>query len=211
MSKRFSFVELDDAGRTRGGGPAPYLDYRGALPDEAQSVAVVFDQPWLRRGAEELAVSWAIEHLLGEHRTEVYARVVLAERGGTLRVLRFVGEPGAWRTFYGAGGGRITLRPDGYVVLAVDGFEDHWFLEVDRGTESAATLARKLGIYRGYWQSGTEQARHDVFPKVLWLVQDAARVEVIEGVIARQPTETRSLFVVALQEAAVARLCQGAE
>jgi hypothetical protein len=122
-----------------------------------------------------------------------------------------VGEPGAWRTFHGAGGGQVTLHPDGYAVLAVDGFEDHWFLEVDRGTESAATLARKLGVYRSYWQSGTEQARHDVFPKVLWLVQDAARAEVIEGVIARQPTETRSLFVVALHEAAVARLCQGAE
>jgi SNF2 family DNA or RNA helicase len=75
VSKRFSFVELDDAGRLRAGGSAPYLDYRGASPEEADSASSVFDQEWLRAGAEEIAAAWAVEHLLGEHRAEVYERV----------------------------------------------------------------------------------------------------------------------------------------
>jgi len=141
---------------------------------------------------------------------EVYVRVVLAERSGALRLVRFAGEPGAWRSFYGAGGAGVTLAPDAYLVTSVDGFEDHWFLELDLGTESAATLARKLAVYRGYWQSGTEQAAREVFPKVLWLVPDESRAGVLAKVISRQPTEARALFAVALSEQAVARLRQGA-
>jgi superfamily II DNA or RNA helicase len=75
VSRRFSFVELDDDGQLRGGGPAPYLDYRGATNAEADTASSVFDQEWLRAGAEDTAVAWAIEHLLGDHRAEVYARV----------------------------------------------------------------------------------------------------------------------------------------
>src|SRR5450759_1884365 len=149
-----------------------------------------------------------VDHVLTISGT--FVSLLLAERAGVLRVQRFTSQPGAWRSFHGAGGGRVTLKPDAYAVLAVDGFEDHWFLELDMGTESGATLARKLGTYRGYWQSGTEQARLDVFPKVLWLVRDAGRATIMAKVIARQPPEVRSLFVVALQDAAGARLRQGA-
>lgn len=141
---------------------------------------------------------------------EVFVRVVLAGRSGELRLLRFVGEPGAWRSFHGAGGARVTLAPDAYLVTSVDGFEDHWFLEVDLGTESAATLSRKLAVYRGYWQSGTEQAAREVFPKVLWLVPDESRVGVLTKVISRQPPEARALFVVSRAGDVVTRLRQGA-
>jgi superfamily II DNA or RNA helicase len=75
VSKRFSFVELSNSGSMRAGGPAPYLDYRGASEEEGSRAAVLFDEPWLRQGAEELATAWAVEHLLGDHRAEVYARV----------------------------------------------------------------------------------------------------------------------------------------
>jgi hypothetical protein len=142
--------------------------------------------------------------------TETFLGLALAERAGQLRVVRFIGEPGAWRSFYGAGGTRVTLKPDAYAVLVVDGFEDHWFLEVDLGTEAAATLSRKCSVYRGYWQSGIEQAQHDVFPRVLWLVQDKHRADLLAGVVARQPADARSLFAVSLHADAVARMRQGA-
>jgi hypothetical protein len=164
---------------------------RGRRPERPRSVGVPF-----------------LNHALTI--SEIFVALSLAERAGYLRVSRFVAEPRAWRSFSGSGGTRVTLKPDAYAVLAVDGFEDHWFLEVDLGTEASTTLARKMSVYRGYWQSGTEQARHEVFPKVLWLVRDAARAEVMARVIARQPTDAGSLFVVALQEAAVARMRQGA-
>lgn len=142
--------------------------------------------------------------------TEVYVRIVLAERAGDLRLVRFQGEPSSWRSFHGVGGARVTLKPDAYVVVQIGGYEDHWFLEVDLGTEHVPALARKLAVYRGYWQSGTEQARHEVFPRVLWLVQDQRRAEVLRSVMRRQPGEASGLFDVATFSEAVARLRQGA-
>jgi len=143
--------------------------------------------------------------------TEVYVQLVIAERTGALRLGRFVGEPGAWRTFYGVGGARVMLKPDAYIVLQLGGYEDHWFLEVDRGTESAATLARKANVYREYWRTGTEQARnHDLFPRVLWLVPDEARAGVLRAVFRRQPADVAAIFDVAVQAKAVERLLEGA-
>jgi hypothetical protein len=142
--------------------------------------------------------------------TEVYAGLVEADRAGVLRLARFTAEPGCWRSFYGPGGVRTTLKPDALAVVHLDGYEDHWFLELDQATESAAAITRKLTCYRAYWQSGTEQAATGLFPKILWLVPDARRAEVLRAV-ARQPEAVRGLFEVALQPGAVDRLRQGAE
>jgi Replication-relaxation len=156
---------------------------------------------------------WALGRAFLNHSlavTEVYVRLVLAERAGGLRVQRFAGEPGSWRSFRGARGARVTLKPDAYVVLVLDGYEDHWFLEMDLDTESAPTIARKCAVYRGYWQSGTEQARTGLFPRVLWLVPDERRAEVLRGVVRRQPGEAAGLFDVVLAKEVIARLRQGA-
>ena len=44
--------------------------------------------------------------------SEIYVRLVMAERAGALRLVRFTGEPHSWRSFHGPGGARITLKPD---------------------------------------------------------------------------------------------------
>lgn len=142
--------------------------------------------------------------------TQLYTELVLSSRAGRFELLSFSGEPGCWRPFFGPVGGRLVLQPDAYVRLQVDGFTDHWFIEVDRNTESRPTLARKADRYRQYWQSGTEQARTGVFPRVLFLVPDDARREVITEVLSRQPAEVWPLFVVARTDEAVERLVQGA-
>jgi hypothetical protein len=143
--------------------------------------------------------------------SDVYVRLAIAGGAGTLRLVRFDGEPHSWRPFHGPGGERVTLKPDAYAVVQIDGFEDSWFLEVDLGTEHLPALGRKLAAYRRYWQSGTEQANHDVFPLVLWLVPDERRAQLLAGAIARQPVEARSLFVVSLHAEAVQRMGRGAE
>lgn len=143
--------------------------------------------------------------------TDAYVRLVLADRGGALRLLRFVGEPGAWRSYIGPGGARVWIKPDAYVVVEVEGFEDHWFLEVDCGTESAATLARKMTAYVQYWRSGTEEARGGVFPRVLWAVRDSPRRELMAAVFARQPSEVQALFDVTTAEQVAIRIAAGAE
>jgi hypothetical protein len=74
------------------------------------------------------------------------------------------------------------------------------FVEVDCGTESPATLARKLTVYYRYYQSGIEQLRHELFPQVLWLVPTEARGTVLVDVAARQPPEAWQLHRIALYD-----------
>ncbi|GGM39984.1 helicase-related protein [Dactylosporangium sucinum] len=75
ISKRFEFVEIRRDGAAESAGPAPYLDYRPPAADEVSHSQVVLNEPWLARGAEDVAVSWAVEHGMSEHFSEVQARV----------------------------------------------------------------------------------------------------------------------------------------
>ena len=75
VSKRFDFVEMYPDGQVSSAGPAPYLDYRQVTSEERNAVAEVIGQPWLSGGAEEMAVSWAVEHGVSEHLDEVRDRV----------------------------------------------------------------------------------------------------------------------------------------
>jgi hypothetical protein len=135
--------------------------------------------------------------------SELHVRLVEAERAGFGELLAFETEPTCWRSFAGRGGGRVTLKPDVYVRLGSDAFEDSWFIEVDLGTESSATLDRKLDVYRTYWRSGREQERHGVFPRVLWLVPDERRYAIVSDACARQPAEAWPMFMVTLYDDAV--------
>jgi Replication-relaxation len=162
---------------------------------------------------QQIARPWAIGGAFLAHSlavTDVYVGLALAERAGYLGNVRFVSEPGSWRTFFGPGGGRAVVKPDAYVVAFVRGYEDHWFIEVDRGTEHPPTLTRKCGVYVSYRRSGREQAKHGVFPRVLWLVPDERRADVVRGAIRRQPGGAAEMFVVALSCRVVERVLQGA-
>jgi len=142
--------------------------------------------------------------------TEVYTRLVLAERQGLLRVLRFDAEPLSWRSYFGPGGVRVTLKPDAYAELIVDGYHDHWFLEVDLSTERSPALTRQCHLYRGYWQGGAEEADGGVFPRVLWLVPNERRAQALRQVFRRQPHDVAQMFDLALLDAVVERMLQGA-
>jgi hypothetical protein len=142
--------------------------------------------------------------------TELYVQLLETNRSGGLDLTDFTSEPGCWRAFDGPGGSRVVLKPDAHAVLAFGRFEDRWFIEVDRGTESGTALARKCDVYRQYWQSGVEQARHHIFPRVLWLVLDDHRRTTLIEVLGRQPEQAWPLFAVALFDEAVARISRGA-
>lgn len=158
-------------------------------------------RPW-SIGAPFLAHSLAV--------TEVFVRLVEADRTGQIELRDFIGEPASWRSFSGPGGARMTLKPDAHLITQFGRYEDRWFIEVDRGTEAAATLARKCDVYRRYWQTGVEQARTGVFPRVLWLVPDERRHAVLVDIWGRQPAEAWRLFTVALFDDSIARIAQGA-
>ena len=113
-------------------------------------------------------------------------------------MLDFDAEPASWRTFTGLGGARTVLKPDAFVRLGLGEFEDAYFIEVDRATHSGPSVARKLAVYRRYWQTGREQNRWGgVFPEVLILVPSEARQAALVEVAAAQPAESWPLFHVA--------------
>jgi hypothetical protein len=167
-------------------------------------------QPERRRHHRPWPVGMAfLQHSLAV--TETYVRTVEAEWAGMLRLVEFVTEPASWRSSHGPGGGRVVLKPDAALVVHVDRFDDRWFVEIDRGTESLTTIARKCEVYRRYWQAGVEQARTGgVFPRVLWLVPDQQRREALLDVTSRQPGDAWTLFAVELFDDAVACLVRGA-
>jgi len=138
-----------------------------------------------------------VSHVLAV--SELYVQLIeLTRTESIFALLAFDAEPTCWRSFSGPHGGRITLKPDVFLILATPEYEDRYFIEVDRSTESPRVLARKAEFYRQYWQSGREQAQSDVFPRVLFLVPDETRKAVVVNILERQPQEAWVLYQVGL-------------
>jgi len=129
--------------------------------------------------------------------------VIEAAENGQLELLELQTEPDCWRTFTGKAGQPLWLRPDLYLVTADRDYESHWFIEIDRGTEHLPAVLRKCETYHRYWQTGTEQATHDIFPAVLWIVPDDHRATKIRDGIRDHPTLPAELFQVTTTEGAM--------
>ena len=160
-------------------------------------------------GGFRLRRPWTPGYSFIAHRlaiSELYVELVEAERSGSCELLAYDAEPLSWRRFPGPHGGYLTLKPDAFVRLGLGEFEDSYFVEIDRGTESLPAVARKLLAYRRHWQSGREQARLGVYPRVLIVVDAAARREAIKDVVRRQPADAQPLFEVLLTDAALSTL-----
>jgi hypothetical protein len=143
-----------------------------------------------------------MRHTLGVGETVV--RLIEAQRGGRLELLGWEGEPACWRHFLGYGGARITLKPDLAVRIAAGALDQlSYFIEYDLSTESVATLEKKLRRHLVYRATGTELRAHDVDPKVLWLVPDQRRHDVLEQLLGCLPARDRELFAVATHDQAV--------
>jgi hypothetical protein len=129
---------------------------------------------------------------------EVAIRVFEAERAGTLECSEVQAEPACWRPFLGPVGARLTLKPDLYLRVAIPGspFEYRWHVEIDMGSEHAATLLAKCQRYLAHYRSGTEQRERGAASRVLWVVPDSRRAGELEQVLATLPLADRRLFAV---------------
>jgi Replication-relaxation len=133
-----------------------------------------------------------LEHTLAV--ADVRVLLETAERSGAIELLRVEIEPTSWRRFVGPGGARDIVKPDLYVLTAAGDYEDAWFIEVDRGTESPAAIARKCHAYDRYWRSGREQAAQGSFPITIWVCPDERRRSRIRRIIGGARNLNRSLF-----------------
>ena len=142
--------------------------------------------------------------------SELYVRLVEAERARHLELLTYDAEPDCWRSFVGPMGGRSWVKPDASAELGIGtAYIDSYFIEIDRATQSSAVLAQKCVSYRQYAASGREQERTGVFPEVVFLVPDERRKALVVDVLAKQPADSWKLFRVGLFDEAVELFTRG--
>lgn len=155
-------------------GSASYVWRVGLLGDRLLRLDTA-DQPRRRRKEPSLR---HLEHCLAIADSHLMLRDLAAS--GRFELLQVQTEPRCWRTSDSAGFGNSTLKPDLYAVTASGDYEDHWFCEIDRATESLPTLLRKCAQYEAYRRTGSEQDQHGVFPLVVWVVPDQARADKLQ-------------------------------
>lgn len=129
--------------------------------------------------------------------TEAHVALIRQARTGAVTIERIDVEPDSWRPFLTRAGTSTILKPDLYAHLATPEYDDHWYLEVDLGTESIPVLLAKSRTYAAYRATGRAQAEHKVFPRVLWLLPTQARVDRLHAAIQTAPELDGRLFVCA--------------
>ena len=176
----------------------------GATAEARRLAAWWRAEPLTRAQSAHEPGSAFVEHSLAC--SELFVQLAEAERTESFELLEHQAEPDCWRRFLGAMGGQRHLRPDAFVSIGVGEWEQLAFIEIDRGSEGSAALARKLEVYVAYWRSGAEQHQRDIFPKVVWLVTKDRRLRPLRREIALLPPDTQGIFAVATFDAALDEL-----
>lgn len=131
---------------------------------------------------------------------ETHVQLHEAATAGAFRVTAVHVEAEAWRDYVTPSGGKSILKPDLMVTVSGDDYDDHWYVEIDMGTESLPVLLRKSGAYEDYRRTGRAQAEHGVFPRVLWVLPDSARVVRLKAAITAEPGLPDRLFTCIIAE-----------
>lgn len=118
-------------------------------------------------------------------------------RASTLELVSLNPEPYCWRTYQRGLEGLVTLRPDLAVTLHAEGYEYHWFVEIDLATHGAASVVKKCRAYQDYWSTGIEQDRTGLFPKVLWVAPSERRADQLRRALDNAHHLNRDLFDIA--------------
>jgi hypothetical protein len=141
---------------------------------------------------------------------DLHLQLVGADRAGTVELLQVQTEPDCWRPYIGYGGARLMLQPDLYVVTGAGEFTDHWFCELDRGSEHPKRLLAKCARYKAYRNSGAEQQDGDSFPLVVWIMRDEQQAERLRQSIETDPQLDSRLYRVTTPKRFVSLIQGGA-
>lgn len=124
--------------------------------------------------------------------SEIYVSLVELSRSGGHVVGAFTTEPLSWWP-NGSGG---FIKPDAYLKLTARQMTGHWWLEVDRATESLPTLQRKLVTYLDFVRRG-QAGPNGIIPRVMLSVPEKRRRLAVATIIERLPSPAEELFAVA--------------
>ncbi|MCO5222572.1 MAG: replication-relaxation family protein [Thermomicrobiales bacterium] len=95
--------------------------------------------------------------------TDIHIQLAEAARAGAFHLTAVQVETEAWRHTWPQAVPSALLKPDLMVTVSSDAYDDHWYLEVDLGTESLPVLLRKCTAYEEYRRTGRPQSEHGVF------------------------------------------------
>lgn len=159
---------------------------------------------WQGEGLARSSAIWEpgapfVAHTLGV--SELFVELHERARQGDLELLEWESEPTCWRPYVGPYGDHRELRPDAFVVTADTSYSYTWFVELDRGTERASTLRRKIRAYVDYAASGDALSKSGVLPHVLWVAPTTERAARIEALASSARGHRR--FAAATAERAV--------
>jgi hypothetical protein len=150
-----------------------------------------------RRRSQEPSPSF-LAHALAI--VDVHVQLLEAAHAGHFTLNSVQIETDAWRTYIAPHGGTSFIRPDLFVTTSTDQYDDHWYVEVDMGTESLPVVLRKCRAYEDYRRTGRAQTEHGVFPRVLWMLPTTARVARLKAALAADPNLPDRLFSVLTSE-----------
>ncbi len=140
-----------------------------------------------------------VEHTLAI--TEIFVELKGLERLGKIKLEEFHYEPKSWRYYADIGGSSLILKPDAFAKITVGEYEDFYFFELDRSSESLTRIINTCKKYIHYYNTGIEQRVNDIFPFVLWIVPDERRKENISNAIHLKLNNFWQMFqVVTLDE-----------
>ena len=103
-------------------------------------------------------------------------------------------EPTCWR-YFNDDRSTTVLKPDMFVVLRSQKYEDRWFIEIDCGSEHSPQIVEKCNAYLRYYYSGVEQRETDMFPYVMWVVKDEARKQYLKTQVQKEIQGQEQIFL----------------
>jgi hypothetical protein len=119
--------------------------------------------------------------------SQMYVNLIEASRTNDFCVSTFNTEPACWHPT----GNSAYLKPDAYLVLATPTYQDCWWLEIDRATESRHRIKRKIQSYMDHLTTGGT-GPDGIPPRILFTTPDTTRSATIRKVITTLATETRA-------------------
>lgn len=128
--------------------------------------------------------------------TEIYIQLKELDQKYKRMILEKIEfEPRCWRT-YSKNGVAQFLKPDLFIHLVLDEYEDFFFIELDCATESLTRVLAKSKQYIAHYNSYTEQRINGVYPLVLWIVPDEKRKIAIKNKLIDELDNYWQLFEV---------------
>ena len=120
--------------------------------------------------------------------TETRITIEETARHGPITIRHIEPEPTCWRSHLGPYGQPEWVKPDLSLITETNGYQDHWWCEIDLATENPARITTKARAYHRHYQAGTEQATRGIFPRVLWITPHPTRKQQLHRILTSDTT-----------------------